>query len=144
MQVQHLFIKNSLTWAILVSIGKTQTAVTNIFLNCITFINLTFRMLQKFIERRHSPVFTPSGWDSFTPLKYKINLVRTLAYCCIRICSSPWLLQLALDDLKHVSRGSCYLMATLWELLNITQWCHCETSMYKQLREKKFLSFCLS
>ena len=25
---------------------KTQTAVTNIYLNCITFINLTFRMLQ--------------------------------------------------------------------------------------------------
>ncbi|XP_068691626.1 uncharacterized protein [Montipora foliosa] len=28
-------------------------------------------------------------WDSFTPRKYKINLVRTLAYRCIRICSSP-------------------------------------------------------
>ena len=26
--------------------NKTQTAVTNICLNCITFINLTFRMLQ--------------------------------------------------------------------------------------------------
>ena len=26
--------------------AKTQTAVTNICLNCITFINLTFRMLQ--------------------------------------------------------------------------------------------------
>ena len=25
---------------------KTQTAVTNIYLNCITFINLTFRMLE--------------------------------------------------------------------------------------------------
>ena len=28
-------------------------------------------------------------WDSFTPRKYKINIVRTLAYRCIRICSSP-------------------------------------------------------
>ena len=26
-------------------------------------------------------------WDSFTPRKYKINLVRTFAYRCIRICS---------------------------------------------------------
>ena len=41
-------------------------------------------------------------WDSFTPRKYKINLVRTLAYHCIRICSSPRLLQLALDDLKRI------------------------------------------
>ena len=32
-------------------------------------------------------------WDSFTPRKYKINIVRTLAnYRCIRICSSPRLL----------------------------------------------------
>ena len=41
-------------------------------------------------------------WDSFTPRKYKINLVRTLAYRCIRICSSPRLLQFALDDLKRI------------------------------------------
>ena len=27
-------------------VNKTQTAVTNICFNCITFINLTFRMLQ--------------------------------------------------------------------------------------------------
>ena len=32
-------------------------------------------------------------WDSFTPRKYKINLLRTLAYRCIRICSSPRLSQ---------------------------------------------------
>ena len=43
-----LFHKNSLTWAILVlNRSKTQTAVTNICLNCITFMNLTFRMLQQ-------------------------------------------------------------------------------------------------
>ena len=27
-------------------------------------------------------------WDSFTPRKYKINLIRILAYRCLRICSS--------------------------------------------------------
>ena len=31
-------------------------------------------------------------WDSLTPRKYKTNLVCTLAYRCIRICSSPRLL----------------------------------------------------
>ena len=45
-------------------------------------------------------------WDSFTPRKYKINLIRTLTYRCLRICSSPCLLQSALDDLKrHLSRN---------------------------------------
>ena len=38
---------NSLTWANLgFNRNKTQTAATNICLNCITFVNLTFRMLQ--------------------------------------------------------------------------------------------------
>ena len=45
-------------------------------------------------------------WDSFTPRKGKINLIRTLAYRCLRICSSPCLLQSALDDRKkHLSRN---------------------------------------
>ena len=45
-------------------------------------------------------------WDSFTPRKYKINLIRTLTYRCLRICSSPCLLQSALDDLRrHLSRN---------------------------------------
>ena len=44
-------------------------------------------------------------WDSFTPWKYNINLIYTLTYCCLRICSSPCLLQSALDALKrHLSR----------------------------------------
>ena len=38
-------------------------------------------------------------WDSFTPRKYKINLIRTLTYRCFRICSSASLLQSALNDL---------------------------------------------
>ena len=34
------------------------------------------------------------------------NLIRTLTYRCLRICSSPRLLQSALDDLKkHLSRN---------------------------------------
>ena len=41
-------------------------------------------------------------WDSFTPRKYKINLIRTLTYRCFRICSSASLLQSALDDLRKL------------------------------------------
>ena len=36
---------------------------------------------------------------------YKINLIRTLTYRCLRICSSPCLLQSALDDLKWSGDG---------------------------------------
>ena len=37
-------------------------------------------------------------WDSFTPRKYKLNLIRTLTYRCFRIYSSPSLLQAAIKD----------------------------------------------
>ena len=40
-------------------------------------------------------------WDSFTPRKYRVNLIRTLTYRCFRICSTPSLLQSALDDLRN-------------------------------------------
>ena len=33
-------------------------------------------------------------WDSFTPRKYKINLIRTLTYQCFRICSTASFLSL--------------------------------------------------
>ena len=41
-------------------------------------------------------------WDSVTPRKYKINLIRTLTYRCYRICSSASLLQSALGDLRKL------------------------------------------
>ena len=41
-------------------------------------------------------------WDSFTPRKYKINLICTLTYRCFRICSSPSLLQAAIKDLRKL------------------------------------------
>ena len=46
--------------------------------------------------KRLSLVFTP-----FTPRKYKVNLIRTLTYRCLRICSKSTLLQSALSDLKN-------------------------------------------
>ena len=41
-------------------------------------------------------------WDSFTPRKYKINLIRTLTYRCYRICSSASLVQSAPGDLRKL------------------------------------------
>ena len=41
-------------------------------------------------------------WDSFTPRKYKINLIRSLTYRYNRLCSSGSLLQSALHDLRKL------------------------------------------
>ena len=47
-------------------------------------------------------------WDSFTPRKYKVNLIRTLTFRCFRICSSPHLLQSCLDELKKLLSQNGY------------------------------------
>ena len=47
-------------------------------------------------------------WDSFTPRKYKINLIRTLTYRCLRICSSSSLLQSALNDVENLLSRNGY------------------------------------
>ena len=47
-------------------------------------------------------------WDSFTPRKYKINLIRTLTFRCFRICSSPSLLSSSLDELRKLLLQNWY------------------------------------
>jgi len=51
----------------------------------------------------HKKTFTSlyTKWEFFTPRKYKVNLIRTLTYRCLRICSKSTLLQSALSDLKN-------------------------------------------
>ena len=51
----------------------------------------------------HKKTFTGlyTKWDSFTPRKYKVNLIRTLTYRCLRICSKFTLLESTLSDLKN-------------------------------------------
>ena len=52
----------------------------------------------------HKKTFTGlyTKWDSFTPRKYKVNLIGTLTYRCrLRICSKSTLLQSTLSDLKN-------------------------------------------
>ena len=47
-------------------------------------------------------------WDSFTPRKYKVNPIRNLTFRCFRICSSPRLLQLSLDEPKKLLSQNGY------------------------------------
>ena len=46
-------------------------------------------------------------WDSFTPRKYKINVMGTLPYWCFRICFTASLLKSAIDDLKRLFATKC-------------------------------------
>ena len=41
-------------------------------------------------------------WDSFTPRKYKVNLIRTLTFGCFRFCSSSSLLRSGLNELTKL------------------------------------------
>ena len=83
-------------------------------------------------------------WDSFTLRKYKINLVRTLAYRCITICLSPRLLYtVCLDDLKRILLLNGYPMGTVNDVIDKHQINKISRKiLYKQLIKKKFLSFC--
>ena len=56
--------------------------------------------------------------DSFTPRKYKINLIRTLTYRCYRICSSASLLQSALVDLRKLLLQNGYPQGIITYNLN--------------------------
>ena len=51
----------------------------------------------------HKKTFTGlnTKWDSFTLRKCKINLIRTLSYRCLRICSKSTSLQSTLSELKN-------------------------------------------
>ena len=74
--------------------------------------NREIPFLDVFIKRDHNTFSTTihhkktftglyTKWDSFTPRKYKVNLIRTLTYRCLRICSKSTLLQSALSDLTN-------------------------------------------
>ena len=54
------------------------------------------------IYRKNCETFTGlyTKWDSFTPRKNKVNLIRTLTFRCFRICSSPSLLRSCLEPRK--------------------------------------------
>ena len=67
--------------------------------------NYTFSTL---IYRKKTFIGLYTKWDSFTPRKYKVNLIRTLSFRCFRIWSSPRLLQSSLDELKKLLSQNGY------------------------------------
>ena len=79
------------------------------------------RNLNTFTTTVHSKTaFTGlyTKWDSFSPRKYKINLICTLTYHCLHICSSSSSLQLALFDLKKTLLRNGYPRGVLCYNIN--------------------------
>ena len=76
------------------------------------FFNPTYRPTQ--YQEMHSTLNQKKGgwpstkWDSFTPRKYKINLIRSFTYRCYQICFSSSLLQSALNDLRKLPLQNGY------------------------------------
>ena len=62
-------------------------------------ITTHFKLLYIHHEKTFTGLYTK--WNSFTPRKYEVSLIRTLAYRCLRICSKSTLLQSTLSDLKN-------------------------------------------
>ena len=58
-------------------------------------------------------------WDSFTPRKYKINLIRTLTYRCFRICSTASLLQSAVEDLNLITKRLKSCVNRFYSFVNV-------------------------
>ena len=84
-------------------------------------------------------------WDSFTPRKYKINLIRTLTYRCLRICSSHCLLQSALDDLKrHVSRNGYPRGIISYNMNDVVNNTETNLRISSQCQKRNFHCFTLS
>ena len=54
------------------------------------------------IHRKKTFTGPYTKWDSFTPRKYQVNLIRTLVFRCFRIYSSPSLLRSCLNELRKL------------------------------------------
>ena len=75
--------------------------------NAIPFLDILVTRIQNnafmtSIYRKKTFTGLYTKWDSFTPRKYKINLIRSLTYRYYRLCSSGSLLQSALNDLRKL------------------------------------------
>ena len=74
--------------------------------NTISFLDILIKrnnhVFSTSIYRKKTFTGLYTKWDSFTPRKYKINLIRTLTFRCFRICSSPSLLSSSLDELRKL------------------------------------------
>ena len=96
---------------------NTATQFSHYLNNCHANIKFTVEFKENstipFLDiliKRHNHTFSTSiyrkktftglytKWDSFTPRKYNVNLIRTLTFRCFRICSSPSLLRSCLNQ----------------------------------------------
>ena len=89
------------------------------------------------VHRRTTFTGLYTKWDSFNPRKYKINVIRTLTYRCLRICSSSSLLQSALFDLKKTLLQNGYPRGVL--CYNINHVLNRQKNMFHYLEEVETL-----
>ena len=70
------------------------------------------------VHRKRTFIGLYTKCESFTPRKYKMNLICTLTYRCLRICSSSSFLQSALFDLKKTLLRNGYPRGVLCYNIN--------------------------
>ena len=107
---------------------STTTQFLQYLNNCHTNIKFTAEFEENctipFLDiliKRHKHTFSTSiyrkntftglytKWGSFTPRKYKVNLIRTLTFRCFHICSSPSLLRSGcLNELRKLLSQNGY------------------------------------
>ena len=107
--------------------GSVKTQFLHYLNKCHTNIEFTVEFEDNstipFLEiliKRHSHTFSTSiyrketftglytKWNSFTPGKYKVSLIRTLTFRCFRICSTPSLLRSCLNELRKLLQQNGY------------------------------------
>ena len=96
---------------------------------CLPFLDILIRKGTDFcsttIHRKKTFTGLYTKWDSFTPRKYKINLIRTLTFRYLKICSSKEILQASLGELKGFLASNGYPPG----VLNIPLMCFAETKV---------------
>ena len=70
----------------------------------------------KYLDLTFDGLYTK--WDSFTPHKYKVNLIPTLACRCFRICSSPTFFQFTLSDFRKLGYPQRFIIYNTNDVFN--------------------------
>ena len=81
------------------------------FLDCC--VHKTSSSFQTSLFRKKTFTGLYTLWDSFTPRKYKINLIRSLTYRTLKICSTNKFLHSCLEDLKSILLKNGYPLGVI-------------------------------